>query len=350
MTEHVSPSIELIDPLPDALLSAIRASETNVLATSRLLYGERREISALAELVHSRLTPGKIGLVDLVCLQSMAERSRLQPLADVASEVPVVAAISEALYARSASALVDNRIPHIVVAPSGTVAKVLWYDFDSASREFLESRGVAVGGDYSSLYKQVRSSRLLSLAKGALRSPPKERRYLRLGDGTWANKWINLKQIVADPRTVSELAYYLARDLTGDFAEEIPENGYVVGNNTSLVLATYLQRIIGGKRRIHVIDRLGPFPHLSKLRMGESRKLVGKSLLLVEDVISTGRETDLVSLFCFLNNASVVRVASIYDLGVARSLLMTPKSVHSLSRPSEQLNYERVAAFMERGD
>jgi orotate phosphoribosyltransferase len=115
----------------------------------------------------------------------------------------------------------------------------------------------------------------------------------------------------------------------------------VVGNDTAAVLATHVRLVLGSTVSVAVFDRLGPFPYLAKPRLDAFPPL-GANVVIIEDVVSTGREIDLIALLALIRGSEVKRVVAVYDLQVAVPLLVPRDAVRALSQPARALNYVRL--------
>ena len=132
--------------------------------------------------------------------------------------------------------------------------------------------------------------------------------------------------------------------LTHGYRDQLIEDAFVVANNTSYVMAIFLNKIFSDKELV-IVDRIGVYPSLTRTTIVTLQGIQGKRLCMIEDVVSTGREVDLVYLLSFLQGGGVGRVICLFDLEIASPLLLKGDRLIALCRPSPNLKYKRVAKY-----
>lgn len=92
---------------------------------------------------------------------------------------------------------------------------------------------------------------------------------------------------------------------------------------------------------------MGPYPSLSRTKLlGLNEKLDEGKFVIIEDVISTGRELDLLYLLIFLSGSEVERAVSFLNLEVASPVVFDPKKVLTLCNPTLIIrNYKRLLKY-----
>ena len=107
----------------------------------------------------------------------------------------------------------------------------------------------------------------------------------------------------------------------------------VTSNNTGLFLISSIIPFLPGTCEVVPIDRLGPIP-AANLRSDQLRKkLQGKRVVLIEDVIATGSEITLTSFFLTRIGAKLEMIIAFYDLEIGKSELTSQVLTHSLCKP-----------------
>lgn len=167
-------------------------------------------------------------------------------------------------------------------------------------------------------------------------------RYYRImPNGMLVSCYLNLKQLGRDYNALNSIAYeiilcileYFRRDI--DMQKEI--DVLVTANNTSLMLASCVQAILG--KPVIAIDKLGPIPslnvHTKKLR----NVLEDKNVILIEEVIATGNEVDRALFFLNNMNSNVKKIVAIYNLVIGKPMLANKGQIVSLCKPKDELQY-----------
>jgi orotate phosphoribosyltransferase len=307
-----------------------------------MTFGERREIFALVTRLEERAAEHQLAVLDLTCVQSLGEPSRFGPLNALAERRPTVVVVRHTVAARHKDLLENAPFSTVMteVDKQATILEVRHPKEAEKQRELLLQQGFRTGASYRALYMKAREDWLTRLAAANLREP-ESKRYHFLGDGTRANYWLDVKRIIGKTELGLEIAYHIARELSADFLEPTDGTTLVVGNDTAAVLATHLRLVLGSKVSVAVFDRLGPFPYLAKPRIASFPPL-GTKAVIIEDVVSTGREVDLIALLALVNGSEITRVLTVYDLEVAEPLLVPRHAVCALAKPSRALNYIRL--------
>ncbi|MBX3134562.1 MAG: hypothetical protein KF689_14360 [Gemmatimonadaceae bacterium] len=329
----------IVDALHVALREAIHDESSEPLYRTRLNYGQERDLQVLEAAIRQQPEDYTV-FVDLTCVQSLSDRERLRPIELLASARPIVLVLRQSLLVRN-SGIASAQPCTIVAVDSSPEARVV---------EILGGSGRAPGNvlDHGASFRDLRRAWLNDylaslLTTEVLRAPPEGRRYRRMPDSTLANTWIDVKRILTTGHERAlEIAYLLVRAYTDDFREDYQHLTILTGNNTSAVLATLMQALLGPQVRVAVVDRLGPFPFLSPTRLRDAISR-GEHVVVIEDVISTGREIDLLQLLAIVNDGQVVRVIALYDLDIARPILVEGRRLDSLCWPGNRIQYLRRA-------
>lgn len=314
------------------------------LSHARSLYGNHDDLSALQRSL-AAVGNRDVPLVDLSPFFSIGTPARQEQFLEQVQERRCVFVVPDRLATASSILLLLSRVPTVVVDSDGIVqarSKVL----ETAKGPLRTVAGrLGKGASFFAYRTELVAATIEAILKTAIRRPPAGRRYIRLSDDTSANVWLDVKSVLRDPNAAFMLAYHAGYELTSGYSKPLPEDGFLVGNNTSFVLACLLQEICCDKEVI-VLDRLGPFPHLTPLRLiGYERQLKGKTFCIIEDVISTCREIDLITMTAFFLGGSVTRALALFDFEIGSSLLLGAPNVRSIVRPRELLRYVRVPKF-----
>lgn len=342
-----STRVVLLDALPHVMLARLRQGEQSLLGTAQMLFGSTADVRAIVDELACRGGQRQIVVLDCTAALSFGEASRLKPLASASSATPFVLLASQPVLERHADSVERNRLPIVAVTPEGTLRWVA-QSVTRTDRKALEAAGIVNGAKYEDVSRSLVNDWLTALAKSAIRKPPQGMRYERLSDGTWANSWIDVKRLLTNPVVAFEIAYHMAKRLTSNFItppSELPFSGFVVGNNTALVLAQHVRRILGSPHRLFVCDRFGPLPHLSVLKLSLLERFEGQRLCVIEDVVGTGREVDLLSVFVFTRGGEITNAVGVFDLEIARTRLLDATQLEALCRPSIAIHYERLPSF-----
>jgi len=181
-----------------------------------------------------------------------------------------------------------------------------------------------IGKNYFNLHKEYVEDKVFELVKKSVRRPPNEGDYIELKDGSAVNMWFDVKGLLEDPKDQLFIAYQLGYLLTNAYTNKIDEDGFIVSNNNAWALASVLSRIVEkeNEKKIYIVDRLGPSPRINIKWLQEiGQEINGKRLVIVEDLISKGREVDLLYFFLDYIGVRVKRVISLFNLEIAEPIL-----------------------------
>ena len=127
--------------------------------------------------------------------------------------------------------------------------------------------------------------------------------------------------------------------LPKSFDEEIlRDTKIVVVNNTSLYFASIVQSIL--EIELIVIDRLGPVPILCPPLDKIKEMLERSKIILIQEVVATGGETDRAIMFLNQALAEIKTIINIYNLEAGVPKLLGDISITSLCKPKKKLKYE----------
>lgn len=335
----------IIDPLFEHLRLLIQSGEKKCLEKSIALYGSERDMDRLQQLI-SRISATKKKkqlLVDLSPIPSLGAQKRFLSLLELNKKIPFIIAIRSSMaleqfkYLKDISVLLIDDNSGIIIEShfNGKNKKKLNLIY---SEHFKGKTIVEVRKTYFHEY-------LLQLSKDFVKDPPAGSRYIQLHDKAWANKWIDVKAILRSSRTSLLLAYQMCYALTDGFANELSEDIFLVGNNTAYLLAILINKIFEEKQ-LTIIDRLGPFPKFSSTRADSFYQLKKKKVCIIEDVVATGREVDLLALLALVQDAEINRAVCVFDLECASSKFIDSDKIISLCKPSCELDYERIPKYI----
>lgn len=332
-----------IEPLLDKIKQQVVKGEENALKKSLTLYGTGLDITQLIKTIkHAKYNKRQLILLDLSPFMAIGTQTRLHKLERAYNQFPFIVIAKQAvvleqftMFSKISTIVcdVDNKI--IEIALNGKWKNLL--------REAI-GRKLKKDDNLVDLHAEWLENKFLEMIQKCIQKPPNGTRFLPLHDGAWANKWIDVKSIISSPELVFFIAYQMGYHLTQGYSRMLDVDGFIVGNNTAYILASFLRTIFEDKDLI-VIDKLGPFPQLSKTRLYGLGELENKNLCLVEDVISTGRELDLIYLLTFLSKGEIKKVISLFNLEIAHSRLLTSDMIFALCKPSKKINYKRVPMY-----
>ncbi len=218
-------------------------------------------------------------------------------------------------------------------------------------KDFNPANGLALSfKNYIEFKLRYIENRILQWVKEAVICP-KNNQFITLQDGTRANIWIDIKGILQDPEKSFYIAYQIGYLLSKGFTIfELKEvDGFIVANNNALPIASLLSIFFA--KSLFIVDKLGPSPRVNPKWLIEMKdKLEGKRLIIIEDVISTGREVDLLYFFLIYHRVEVKKIISVIDLQCAKPVLAKQNIILSLCRPSESLRYKRILAYQGDSD
>ncbi len=343
----MSTSFNIFDPLPASILGAHKEGHPEVLAHARMTFGQAREIYALTEHLKDRSKGSDLAVLDLTCVQSLGDALKFAPLRQLADQRATAVVVRRALAAKYNRLFEPGPFATIIIGSEddgkGIMEEVRCPSGGKDFEALLGSAGFLVDAPYRDLYIRSREVWLTDLVKASLRAPPPGKRYHLLGDGTRANYWLDVKQVVGHTEIGFEIGYHIAREISHDFSRRCENTTLVVGNNTASVLATHVRLVLGPTVSVSVFDRLGPFAYLAKARL-DAIAPMNDNAIIIEDVISTGREVDLIALLALVSGREIKAVYTVYHLDIAEPLLVPRKIVQALARPAKSLNYLRRPA------
>jgi len=177
------------------------------------------------------------------------------------------------------------------------------------------------GKNYFELHKEYVEKRLIKWIKKTAINAPKGK-WIELGDGRGANRWLNLKGIIEEPKNLLFIGYQMGYLLTNAYSNNLDEDGFIASNNHAWILASLLSRIF--EKELYIVDHLGPSPRINTKWLEEIKQETGgkgKKLVIVEDVISTGRELDLLYFFLNYIGVGVKKVITFLNLEEAKPKL-----------------------------
>ncbi len=342
-----------IEPLFDKINQLARMGRPNCLQQAITLFGDEFDINLLVSRIADTYTSNSNNLIflDFLPLMSLGTRTRLHKLEELYDDIPFVVIAKEGIVFERLKTL--KNISLIICDNENKVTNLYFSGKWKKSLSKLVPKRISVDDSILAFHNQYIENYLIDIIPTSLRTPPKKTRQHKsqpFSDGTWANLWIDVKAILNNPEVSFFIAYQMAYLLTNAFSKDIQEHGFVVGNNTAYVLASFLQLIFDNKELI-MIDRLGPYPKLSKTRLIDLGIAEGKRYCMVEDVISTGRELDLTHLIVYLNDSFIERVITLFDLEVASSRLINDANIMALCKPSAEIGYIKYPKYQSvKGD
>lgn len=341
----MSKRITFLEPLLTKIQTLLKEGQKNCLERSITLFGIESDMEALSESIKRRYEADKtkVLLIDLTPLLSLGTQTRLHMLETLSNQVPFVVVAKQGIVFEQIKTL--RNIPTIVCDDNHEII-LLSGDSRKTSVKII-NREFKIGENVFKKHQDWVQNELLEIIPYSVRKPPLGTRYLPLHNGAWANLWIDVKSILRDPDTAFFIAYQIGYLLTGAYSENLKEEGFIVGNNTAYIIASLLNQIFY-KKELIIIDRLGPYPNLSKMRLIGIENIGGKKLCMVEDVMSTGRELDMIQLVTYLNNAEISRAVCLFNLDVASSRLVAKEMILSLCNPSRQIGYKRIPKYFQR--
>ena len=306
------------------------------------VFAERSDIRAVTEGIRDTSESGRFPvLLDLSFVRALGDTARLQPILDIRRKSPFAVVVREGLASRATDVI--KQVPHIVLGESLSVISIELGGLPAEHEEALSGL-LRPGSDWIPVREGLVERRIASLAASAIEETPVTQRYITLPDGTAANKWLASKRLLTNATVAVEWATEIALRLTKYLAIERPDaTAFVAGNNCGYLLMSYVQRLLPSIP-VFMIDRLGPYPHLSDLRVGALQRLFGHKVCVIADVVSTGRELDLMHSYLRHADASILQAVSVFDLEVARPLAATCE-ITALCRASRFLDYVRIPRY-----
>lgn len=187
---------------------------------------------------------------------------------------------------------------------------------------------------------------------------PENKDWIELHNGSGSNMWLDIKGIIEQPNRAFFIAYQMGYLLTNGYIEDLDRvAGFVASNNNGWIIGSILARMF--EKELFIIDKLGPSPRINISWMEDiAEDIHQRKVIIIEDLISTGREVDLLFLFLKYIGASIIAIVSLFDLERANPILISEDSVgsdfriHSLCKPSkyldnpgEELGYKRISKY-----
>jgi len=338
--------IIIIEPLRYRMAFLLKNGERSILSKSQALFGTEEDIATLCSEIdnaHSHKPPRAI-VVDMTSLLTCGTQTRLQSIVSLAQRIPFLLVAKRDLLAQYPSLV--KSVSAVVLSEGGKVIDSAIQNKWKRSLEPVIKQYLSNGRDFLEVHSEWSESVFMSIVKGAVRVPPVGDKLLPLHEGAWANKWIDVKQLLHDPNMAFFIAYQMAYIATHGFSAPLEADAIVVGNNTAYCMATLIHHIFDYLDLI-VIDRLGPFARLPEAFLLGLERINRKRLCMVEDVISTGREIDLMQMLIYLEGAQLTTVVALFDLEISRCRLVHDTCIHSLCRPSVRIQYKRKPRFLK---
>jgi len=340
----VTREIHIIEPLLEKIkISLLGLFEKNRLQKALSLYGTEEDFKSLSEMLKkARDNKKTMTLIDFTPIMSLGTKTRLNKLIEMYQDYPFIAITKKGTVLQHLKDL--DSIPVAICEEDYTISN--FFLPDETETNLLRYCKSLKGKNFLTLHSEWVNKNLSTIVPKSIRKPPKGQRYVRLPDDTWANVWIDVKSILTNSETSFFIAYQIGYLLTEGYSRDIIEEGFIVGNNIAYILASFLQQIFDDKKII-IIDHMGPYPSLSRTKLlGLNEKLREGKFIIVEDVISTGRELDLLYLLIFLSGSEVERAVSFLNLEVASPVVFDPKKVLTLCNPTLIIrNYKRLLKY-----
>ncbi len=335
----------IIDPLFEHLKVLIQSGDRKCLEKSITLYGSETDMDRLQQIITkvARNNPDKHVLVDLSPIPSLGAQKRFLSLLELNKKTPFIIAIRSSMAIEQIQLL--NEIPLLIT--DDATGEIKTYQLNSM-------HSVEMQKIYDDIKKEnnihiVRckyfEELILALSNKFVQKPPDGSRYIQLHDMAWANQWIDVKSILGNTDLTLQLAYHMGYSLTKGYTKKLKEDIILVGNNTAYILGMFFNKIFDDKKLI-IIDKLGPYPNFSYFKSDILHYLNKKQVLIIEDVIASGREIDLLALLILTNNGEIGRASCIFDLECASSRFIKSELIISLVKPSQHIGYERIPKYI----
>ena len=173
------------------------------------------------------------------------------------------------------------------------------------------------------------------------------RKLLKMNNNMAVSKYVCPKELGIDNENLIYIAYEIILRIKKFFSPAQIRNTenpkLLVVNNTSLYFAATVQSIL--KTNLFIVDRLGPIPFLSppfdKLR----ENIYGSEVVLIQDIRTTGSETDRAKIFLDQLLVTIKEAIVIYNLEAGISKLVPDHKTISLCCPKEKLDYVYTSYF-----
>ena len=337
-------NIVYIEPLRIKMASLLGDGEGSILNKSQALFGSEEDIASLCRTIETSFA--RLGrnalLVDMTPLLALGTQSRLQKLLDLTASIPFFVAANQDVIAQHP--LLFKNVSVVVTDDHHRIVSTYVTQRWRRKLAVVADRDLPKGACLKSLHDKWVNVVLVQSAKEAIRLPSIGTKFLRLHEGAWANLWIDVKRIIADPEMAFFIAYQIGYALSDGYSKPLKADALIVGNNTAYCLATLVHRIFDTIGLV-MIDRLGPIARLPEAFLLGLDQINRKRLCMIEDVISTGREIDLMQMLIYLQNATLFNVVCLFDLEISRPRLVSTKCIVSLCRPAKEIHYKRLPAY-----
>lgn len=169
--------------------------------------------------------------------------------------------------------------------------------------------------------------------------------YMKTRSGMLVSCFLNIKRM-GDYRILLDLAYevilnlynyFLLRENSDKFDNELNIDLIAVPSNSALFIASIIQIITD--ICIIAIDKLGPIPDLHQDINFLYEQLNGKRVMVFQEVIATGSETDRTIMFLNDMNAYISKIIVLFNLDVGRVNMVNHNKLVSLCKPKEEIQY-----------
>jgi len=338
--------IIFLEPLLSKIKTLVKEGQRGCLEKSVALFGSESDMKTLSESIRNqhKIDKDRLLLIDFTPLLSLGTPIRLHSLEKLYNEIPFVVVAKQGIVFEQLKSF--KNISIIVCNENTEIVDFLFSGKWGKRLEKVVTRKFKQEQNIFEIHRAWVENMLLEIIPDSIRKPT-ETRYFPLHDGAWANLWIDVKSIISEPERAFFIAYQMGYSLTRGYGENLREEGLIAANNTAYILASFLQLIFDNKDLV-IIDRLGPYPNLSKMRLIELDIIEGRKLCMVEDVISTGRELDMTQLIVYLHKAEISRAACLFNLEVALPHLIPKDKIFCLCNPSNKIGYKRFPRYVEQ--
>jgi hypothetical protein len=150
-----------------------------------------------------------------------------------------------------------------------------------------------------------------------------------------------MKRLGEDIDSMFDISYEALLAITECFRRDINLlnnfDYFVTANNTAVFLASLLEFIID--KPIVSIDKLGPIPSFQLDSPSIFDDLADKRVIVFQDVVATGNETDRMILFLKHMKAKIESIITLFNLEVGKINLANSVEVKSLCKPKDELKY-----------
>jgi hypothetical protein len=162
-----------------------------------------------------------------------------------------------------------------------------------------------------------------------------------MDNGMLVSCYIDMKRLGEDIDSMFDISYEALLAITECFRRDINLlnnfDYFVTANNTAVFLASLLEFIID--KPIVSIDKLGPIPSFQLDSPSIFDDLADKRVIVFQDVVATGNETDRMILFLKHMKAKIESIITLFNLEVGKINLANSVEVKSLCKPKDELKY-----------